>query len=538
MENLKEENAKEEQVKIENVKEEKIKAWLFKKENLIAIGLFIFAFIFRLYYFIITKNQPLWWDEAEYMSAAKSYAGIVPYELSGRRLPGFSMIVSLFYRVGISNEVVLRFFILLTPSLLIILLVYLILREMYKDKRIAIISTLILTVLWENVFYSNRFQTENFALLFQFLAIYVLFRTYINKRNLAFIKPKYSLIWIAIFSIIAILFRPGNLPFVPAIFLFLVLINKSKVFSKKGIPFVIIFLILFIAALFIAPKMFPVMYQEYYHTEKSIAWNNLAVFYGFYAPVNQIPALFFYAFIIGIIIFLIDLAINFKKIKTISNDSENSEFKSDIFNFLVILCVLAFFIFILRNEALEFRWFFPLLTGMLALTNKGLTTFFSYLNMILKNKTIINILLIIFVVLGLYTQIVHADSITKLKVSSYEQVKEAGLWLKENSNPKDVIVSASVTQLTYYSERKIEDFYYNDSEKEKANDTVFNWYIPQLKPRYLAVSVFEPGFTPQWAYDWPQRHNNSLAPVMFYFLDENKQQPALIIYEFKNYDII
>ncbi|MEM3074692.1 MAG: hypothetical protein QW727_02000 [Candidatus Pacearchaeota archaeon] len=74
--------------KIEKRKQ-KIKNWLSDKHNLVLFGILIFAFIIRLYYFALTKNQPLWWDEAEYMSAAKSYAGIMDFELEAKDFPGF-----------------------------------------------------------------------------------------------------------------------------------------------------------------------------------------------------------------------------------------------------------------------------------------------------------------------------------------------------------------------------------------------------------------------------------------------------------------
>ena len=48
----------------------KIEMFLRNKYNLMFFGIILIAFIIRLYYFIYTYNQPLWWDEAEYMSMA------------------------------------------------------------------------------------------------------------------------------------------------------------------------------------------------------------------------------------------------------------------------------------------------------------------------------------------------------------------------------------------------------------------------------------------------------------------------------------
>ena len=51
---------------------EKIRSILSNKESLIFIGIIVLALIIRIWYFIATKSQPLWWDEAEYMLKAKS----------------------------------------------------------------------------------------------------------------------------------------------------------------------------------------------------------------------------------------------------------------------------------------------------------------------------------------------------------------------------------------------------------------------------------------------------------------------------------
>src|SRR3989338_10726863 len=115
----------EEEIIIQKRKD-KIKNWLKNPSNLALVVILVFAFVIRLYYFYLTMNQPLWWDEAEYMSAAKGYAGIVDYSLSGIRLPGFSLLMSLFYILNITSEPIIRFFALFIPALFLIFLTYLI----------------------------------------------------------------------------------------------------------------------------------------------------------------------------------------------------------------------------------------------------------------------------------------------------------------------------------------------------------------------------------------------------------------------------
>ena len=41
----------------------------------------------------------------------------------------------------------------------------------------------------------------------------------------------------------------------------------------------------------------------------------------------------------------------------------------------------------------------------------------------------------------------------KSKMESYDTLKDAGLWINQNSNPGDNILARAVPALTYYSER-------------------------------------------------------------------------------------
>ena len=103
--------------------------------------------------------------------------------------------------------------------------------------------------------------------------------------------------------------------------------------------------------------------------------------------------------------------------------------------------------------------------------------------------------------------------------------------MKENSDINDIIVSASVPQHAYYSERTIYNFNVGGLINTYENESAFDERIKQVKPRFFIISVFEPGFTPKWAYDWAQRHNDTAIPVKAYFADYTQKQPLLIIYE-------
>jgi hypothetical protein len=510
-------------------KKRKVKEWLSKKENLFIVFLFLSIFLIRLYYFILTKNQPLWWDEAEYMSAAKGYAGIGDFKLAATRLPGLSLIASLFYILNITSEPTIRFFIIFIPSLIVLALVYLTISQMYPDKRIAIISLAIMALLWEHVFYSNRFQTENLSLIFEFLAIFILFKVYIKRESLWRITPKHSLIWIALLVGISLFFRPGNIMYVPAIILFLVILsNNFFLYTKKG-KILLGGLILTTLAGFYIMITFSdnPLISYFYKPDQVITWSFLGIFKGFY-----LGGIFYYAIIFGFILLIADLILFSDKIKKIRLNKEDLELKSDIFNILTILFVISFFIFILKLSAgFEYRWFFSMALGMLAFTSKGLVTFTDYISKLLNSKIFGMSILIILVLFGLNTQWNHTNSLIIYKLDSFSQVKDSGLWIKSYTSSEDVILSASIMQHAFYAERKIVDFL-TLSGQEK-NETLFTQNFVNMNPlpKFMVVSKFEPGYTPEWLLTWPQKNTDKVIPVQVYYEDKAQTKPILIIYQ-------
>jgi hypothetical protein len=64
--------------------------------------------------------------------------------------------------------------------------------------------------------------------------------------------------------------------------------------------------------------------------------------------------------------------------------------------------------------------------------------------------------LIIFslIAVTVYAQLESADSMIKGKLHSFDEVKEAGEYIKENTAKDAIIYSQALPVLTYYSERK------------------------------------------------------------------------------------
>lgn len=499
---------------------QKIKVWLKDKYNFAFVILIIAAILFRGYYFTVTNDQPLWWDEAGYMAGAKAYAGIGSYTLESIRSSGFSRTMSLFYILGITDESIIRFFGLYVVSIILIILTYILLSQMYPDKRIALLGTAIMVVLWENLFYSNRFHTENFALIFEYIAVIALFKIY--SANTKQSSKKWWIQAVAISSIISIWYRPGNIFFIPAM-IFFALIMGVYWFTKtkaRGSATLAIF-IWAIILLFILLSSFSnnPLISSYYHPSDPISWNTLNVFIGFFkSPVQWMPSIFFYAFLIGIASALLSLYIYFPNL--IKEPGKLPlRIKSDIFNFILLATVMIGFIAFIRPKDFEYRWFFPLLPALLSYTAGGVVSFSDWVAVKANKKSLSVFLILIIAVLGIYTQIAIVDPLIKVKVQSYSQIKDAGLWFKQNTNPNEVVLSTSTPQMAYYSER--ETISYGGMSIEE-----FENFLAERNVRYLMVSIFEGN--PPWLQEWLDTNTNStkIVPVEGYQM--NGQTVAII----------
>jgi len=124
----------------------------------------------------------------------------------------------------------------------------------------------------------------------------------------------------------------------------------------------------------------------------------------------------------------------------------------------------------------------------------------------------------------------------KNKATSYDSLKYAGMWIKENSNKTDFIFSAGIPQNTYYSERETSGYPRNESE--------FLRIIQERRPKYMILSVWETA--PEWMlpiartqqgayHDWanslPEKNKNMTRIVQAYFFDAQKKQVSAVIYE-------
>jgi 4-amino-4-deoxy-L-arabinose transferase-like glycosyltransferase len=489
----------------------------FFKENLPIILILLIGFAIRLYYFILTKNQAEWYDAGEYLSYAAHWAFGLPIEaLNPQRPPLFPLIEALFLKLGFDDNL-LKFFIELIPSTLVILISYLIVKEMY-NKKLALLTSFLMSIFWLVIFNTVRLHADIPLLFFSYLSVYYFWKGYIKKGK------NYYLYLAFIFIALAFLIKLIAALFLIVFLIFLLFIDKLKFLKNKHLWLAFILFILILVPYFIwqnnvfgKPTAFLFASHVTYDpggitSYKPIGWHVL----------NFIPWMLNTPYFILLLIGLITLYTLFLSLDLIIKNKSNEK-HNDLFIFLWILITLVYFVFLERDA--EDRWLLPIALPLLILVSKGL--YFVY-DMIKKyEKNIAVTIFIALILLGGYFQLERADETINAKKDSYIQVKEASLWIKENSNKDDIIFSKSVTQMTYYAQRQVIG--------PDGNETEFKSKVKEFKPKYLVLSIFE--VHSQDLLSYPDKFKDSLEPVKTYFLDKEQKQLVLVIYKFKNYNL-
>lgn len=491
------------------LKKQKIKSWLSNKYNLAFLGILIVAFIIRVYYFPLTNNQPLWWDEAEYMSMAKAWAFGYEYDFIPVRPILFSLISALFFKIS-NNEFLPRFFMLLM-SMAAIFGMYYLGKEMY-NKKVGLIASLLLSFFYLNFFYAYRLLVDIPSLvffLFSALFFYKYTETYSNK-----------FLYIAAITLgIGTLFRISTALFLLSAFILLLVTDKLRFLKKKEI-----WIALAIFSFILLPYIIWGYFQFHgFVITQAGAWN---------APENpakiMLPNLIFYikTFLTALswpllIVFIIGFFSIYKLILgfDILIKNKNPELKKQFFLLLLILIPLVITSFSVNFP--EDRYLITIFPIAFIISGTVIPKMYTFIKR--KNKFLALILIIALLGGILFLQYQASDSLIRTKKDSYLQVKQASLWIKEHSDKSAKVFTISWPQNIYYSERK--------TYVPSNNQSEFEQQIKDIKPDFLVLSIYEKYY--DWAYAYPQEHPDEFEVVQVYYLDSQRQQPSLIIYKFK-----
>ncbi|MBU1051197.1 MAG: glycosyltransferase family 39 protein [Nanoarchaeota archaeon] len=505
----------DEQDKIDTRKE-KIKNWLKNPYKLALVGILIFAFAIRFYYFLLTTTQPLWWDEAVYGTLAKN---IILGKWDGTLLilhetiirpPLLPFLWSILLRLNI-GEVGVRFLLELLPSVISVFFVYLIGKELY-NKKVGLISSFFFSVLWIHLFYTARLLTSVPAMAFLFPSIY-----YFIKSQKTEFNAKYFGISIFLLSLSTLTRYPNGVFFL-AYLLFLLItwkidLSKNKKFWFAGIIGLLPLLIFFFFNYSIYGNIFPAFLGNDY--VQSGAGSPKAPFA--FHLLNFIPMYlkksFLVLFFIGAAISLFELVVGYDIIRKKQN------LKSHLLTLLLLITIYSFFIFYLRVA--EDRWLFPSALPLAIFVGFGIERLYNFIKKYGKNIALILVLAIL--AFGAYQQVTHADSLIKNKKESFLQVRQGFEWIKFNT-PEDSIISGNSIPpyATYYAER----YYAEKDLVEPRNITE----LENADVDYFVLQAFTPIKNEEVA-GYIQNNPDKWQPINAFFFDNEQTQPALIIYK-------
>jgi 4-amino-4-deoxy-L-arabinose transferase-like glycosyltransferase len=497
---------------------EKIINWFKEPKNLMLVGILLFALAIRLSYFFLTKSQPLWWDEAEYMLKAKNIAFGTPDTgwWFGRPIL-FSVISALFFKLGL-NELGIRFFWVIL-SIINVYLVYYIGKSLF-NKNIGLIASLIMAVSYIDLFYTFRLLVNLPEITFVLLA----FSLFINVEFLN--KSKKNIWWIIPIILIGVLIRftVGLSLIILLIYLLwtkrLTLFKEKEWYISLGIG-----IILFVP--YVIYSWIKTNNPLYFLTSvlvgssggRAIGDTPFHVFMQYikYLP-NYTNLLLFIFFLVAVISLLVYILLGFDKI----GDSKKS--KTSLFILLTILVPLIYFGFFVNH--FEDRYLSMALPFIFILVAQGLDIVKELITKYLS-KTLATLVILALLIFGIYSMYVHSEAIVKDKINSYNDLKKAGLWIKENTNPNESVMSSAITEITYYSERKTFGHLQNlTAEIEKIKET---------NATYFVISNWEGD--PEWVYPYLSSNQTQFVPVYQSVSQYNSNKMFAVVFKINSEEL-
>ncbi len=477
--------------------------------NIILIFILLLSFIIRLYFLFSTIDQPVWWDEAQYAEEARRLG--LDLETNDiwyyRRTIFLPVFWSLLFSIGL-DEAALRFTEVLF-SVLLVFATYLAAKELF-NKKIALVAAFAMAFSKIILFETTRLLNSVPAAALMLFAVYYFYKGYIKENNTKYIY---------LFGLFAGLAMSVRFAIFLAIisFVFVYLIKeKGKFWKNKHMIGAFLLILLILSPFFILyQKNYPGGVQDFlrHYGEVGVPAKDKQPYLGIsglYQYLIAVPGnigwFLFITFIIGLF-FLLDFVIApdllFKE----------TSLQKNLFLFMFMLP--PFIYHGMKSLYIEERYLIGILPIIAIIAAYGLFRIYEYAKN--YNKYTALIVIVILLLVGSFSQIKSSNELINSKKGSYIQVKEAAIWMKENSKPGEVIISNSIPQMQYYSDRST---YYVETKEEVLN----------LKPKFYVVSMYER--SADAFYKYPDENKDSLKVSRVYFQDQQQQNPSLIIYEF------
>ncbi|RME55176.1 hypothetical protein D6777_01325 [Candidatus Woesearchaeota archaeon] len=516
---------------------QKLKEFFNKNFSWFLLATLVLAAIIRLKY--MTVNAAVWWDEADYLNIAKHYALGTPNLAAPWRAKAMAMLWAPIYMLG-GGEIGVR----ILHELFSIAGVYLTyyLGKKFFNKKVGLVAAFMMATFWLHIFWSTRVSLGTQGIVIWILSAIFFWNGYVEKKKKWYVVASAALMAWGLFAYEAIGFL------IPFYAIFILATERLNFIKNKR------FWLFFVTAILVATPFLAWNYTLYKDNYSYIGGAKSVIFsmyprFGrtyeadwtgispkgkgkanidrpfsqtidkFLTYFKQFPNLVKIPFLISI---LAGLSYFLNLILGIDLLNKNKKLKKDFYIFWWALFVSLIFATWMAASGFQFEprlWF----SGYPAIFVIGALGIIKIFNLLKKYNKLAALGVVLFILVwGAYSNITYANNLINIKKDTYAHEKLAGEWLKQNSNPKDIITGCGLSvPLTYYSERKLK--FYNGNE-----DSGYDKIIEEHKPKYFIMDFYDPNCKPQW---YLQKHQDNLIPVQVYFFDQAQKQPVIVIFK-------
>lgn len=410
------------------------------------ILLTILAFILRVVFY---DTSYFFWDEAVYLMQAQwFFTGNAPYLNLIERPPLLPLIISPFYR----SEVLILFFIAFINSLFVPL-IYFFGKEL--NEKTGFLSALFVTFMPYHILFSRWIMTDALAALLLTATLFFYWKGLKNRNNLIILG--------GIFFGLSILMKFTNLIIVFLLFPMIVYFRKKNII-RIVISFISVFIVLIPFFIFSYVQFGSILsiFQAAFHT----ITDKIPVSIGFtiWTIIDFLGPVLLFLFIIGL----------YRVLRTKNNA---------LISYLIYWVVLSvsFYIFLsfkgaAKPPSIEWemeRFLCPIIAPSVIIIGHYAQKF---------NKKFIFILVVLFLLTGIPNYIKAYTPAIKYEEGLRHVTKDAGLYIKENTNINSTIYcNFNCPSVAYYSQRETKIITINGF---KIDDYSKNSY-------FLIISQFE-----------------------------------------------
>jgi len=413
------------------------------------------------------------------------------------------------------SEILARFFQVLISTTTVVF-TYSIGKRLF-NKKIAILAALLMASYNIHLFFTVRLLVYIWAPLFYVLAIFFFLKRdekniylYVSAAIISFgIVTYFSTAFLLIFLLV-----------------FLLTIEKKEFFKKKRnyIAFLIFLLVLLPFVTYYMVKIgaplprFAQVSQSLSHASEG----KILPFANWFDYLSMLPRLLLsfllYIFIFGFLLLLFKIVLGMDLIWK----DKSIQLKNYYFVLLWIFMVIGIYsvIYVIGGDVVYDAFIMPAFPAIFLVCS--ITLFWVYDLVKKHSKSLAILIVVLLIVLSVYSQLKLGGDLIKGKLTSFDEIRDAGNYIKSVSAKDIVIYSQALPVLTYYSERKVISFPANESEFEE-NLSIVN-------PKYMVLTTYER--SPDWTYQWAQKNLDKVNLEKTYYYNNDVNQPSTQVISF------